>query len=585
MTCAMMAVGSVIGVAMDLERVEEYVRGMREKWHAALGDDARLPFGVPVISLKERLNEIAETAPDRPYIYYRSSCITYGALNSMARRAANGLCDLGVCKGDRVMVCMANSPVPVLLCHAAFKIGAIVICTNPLESVEDLSKKIADARPSVIAVDRHSSLHVSQALDAAGVEVLSLLYQMTEPDLFLDGHPATALIDMIGKASSDEPSVDVSPDDVAVLQYTGGTSGVMKGCCMTGRAYVASSLARMGACRSLLKPGEEKTLVSLPMGHGSGFTTAVTAPLMPASSIVLMDKLKPTIVDVLRAIKVHRPTVWPTVPLLLNRYVATPELRQYCDLSSVKMILSGAAPLPEKTADWLVRRGLKIVEAYGLSEMVNIVTMSSVVEVAQGKVGVPLGNTDVVLVDATTGELVEEPGRAGEIVTRGPSRMKEYWHDADRTRQQIEGDWLHTGDMGVFDEQGLLKITGRKKDMIIVSGFNVYPQEVADTLCEHEEIREAWVFGVPDAERGEVCGAVVVRSEGSVLSEDELRQWCRETMTRYKAPRVVCFVEAIPVMDNGKPDHAAMKSLLIAQACIERRAQYETAKPAERTTA
>lgn len=333
----------------------------------------------------------------------------------------------------------------------------------------------------------------------------------------------------------------------------------MKGCCMSHRAYIASSMAQRQAYAPALAEGEYKTLVSLPMGHGSGFTTAVTGPLMPKASIVIMDALKPSIADVLCAIKKYRPTIWPTVPLLLNRYVATPDLQKYCDLSSIRLVLSGAAPLSSKTFTWLAKRGIKVAEAYGLSEMVNIVTMSSVKEDALGRVGVPMAHIDVVLADVATGELIEDADVSGEIVVRGPSCMKEYWHDEERTRHQMENGWLYTGDMGVFDERGILRITGRKKNMVIVSGFNVYPQEVADTLCEHPDVREAWVCGVPDEERGEVCAAYIVKNEASCMTAGDLRQWCRMHMTRYKVPRVIKFAECMPVMENGKPDCGAMK--------------------------
>ncbi len=527
---------------------ERILEKLRAAWDNVLVGQERPPFPVPALTLKERFNQLAEAQPDKPYLVHRDGELSYGASNERARRMAEALRCLGCVKGDRVMLCMANAPDLVLLCHACFKLGLVVVCANPLENRRDLQAKIEDCTPRTAIVDELSFPAMRAIAEALGAKAprVRLLASLRIDDMSVQL----------------EPDVAVDPDDVQVLQYTGGTTGVMKGCCHTSRGYLASSAAMAQAFAPVLAHEEWRTLVALPMGHGSGFTTAVTSPLVAGGTVVLVDALKPSLEDVLAAIERHRPTVWPTVPLVINRYIGNGELRNRFDLSSVRIVLTGAAPLARETIlrfEALSRA--RIVEAYGLSEAVNVVALSPVGRPVAGKVGVPLANTDVVLVDVQTGRVIDEPDAVGEIVVRSPSVMRGYWNDPRRTAEQLQDGWLHTGDLGTLDERGMLQITGRKKDVIIVSGFNVYPRDVAETLLAHPEVAEAYVVGVEDVERGEIPAALVVRTPGSTLSEEGLIAYCKEAMTRYKVPRRVCFVDELPALGNGKPDGRAMRQI------------------------
>ena len=527
------------------EARERVVAKQRATWERVLVGRERPAFPAPDLTLKERFNELAQMQPDAPYLVYRDEELSYGACNERARRFAAALQRLGCGRGHRVMLCMANAPDLVLLCHACFKLGAIVVCANPLEQRRDLRAKLEDCRPRAVIADERSYPALRDLAEELGTAApcVRLLASLRVDEL----------------PPQPEPVVRLDPDDVQVLQYTGGTTGVMKGCCHTSRGYLASSAAMAQAFVPVLGAFPARTLVALPMGHGSGFTTAVTSPLMAGGSVVLVDALKPSLEDVLAAIERSRPTVWPTVPLVINRYISNEELRRRYDLSSVRIVLTGAAPLARDTILRFEELShARITEAYGLSEAVNVVTLSPVGRPVAGKVGVPLANTDVLLVDVRTGRVLDEPGAVGEIVVRSPSVMKGYWNDPQRTAEQLRDGWLHTGDLGSFDECGLLQIAGRKKEVIIVSGFNVYPRDVAEALLAHPDVAEAHVVGIPDDERGEVPAALVVRAPGARLTEADLIAFCKRTMTRYKVPRRICFVDALPALGNGKPDGVAM---------------------------
>jgi long-chain acyl-CoA synthetase len=546
------------------EKREEGLKRLRAQWEALTEDGSRSAFEVPDTTLKERLNEIAETTPDAVYICYRDEQYTYSQINAYARKIANGMVAHGVKKGDRVLISMANSPLPIIVSHACFKIGAIVICANPLESVDDLSKKLNDAQPSVVFIDCHSYPNMAKACRDSSAPIQVFFNSDAEPGAAIDGVPVYDVSELVENSEDAEPFCETHLDDVVVLQYTGGTSGVVKGCLMTNRAYISSSIAVFRALEPGITSKELRMLISLPLGHAGGFSAAVTMPLMPGSVMILADSLKPSLESALQAMERFEANVWPTIPFFLDAYKRSPEMQQRYDISMLDVILSGAAPLSESTVAWFSEHDVSIVEAYGMSETVNYVTVSPLHHHRVGTVGVPVANMDVLLVDCNTGELVNSPGTSGEIIVRGDLMLGGYWNNPERTAESIVDGWFFTGDTGAFDEDGMLRITGRKKDMIITSGFNVYPQEVAKKLCEHPAVADAWVFGVPDERRGEIPAAYVLRKEGSSISSEELIEFCRSSMTRYKVPRAIMFGTEIPALNNGKPDVAAIKEMVLS---------------------
>ncbi len=355
---------------------------------------------------------------------------------------------------------------------------------------------------------------------------------------------------MMKKTTSDYKPVNVNPkEDLALLQYTGGTTGFPKGVMLTHYNLVSNTQM----CQAWLfkaKQGEETVLGVLPFFHVYGMTTVMNLSIMFGAKMILLPKFNPE--DILKVIEKERPTLFPGAPTIYVGILNHPNLEKY-DLSSIKACISGSAPLPLDVQQKFEQvTGGKLVEGYGLTET-SPVTHANFVwgKRIHGSIGIPWPDTEATILNMETYEQAEI-GEIGEVSIKGPQVMKGYWNKPEETENTFKNGWLLTGDLGYMDENGYFYIVDRRKDMIIAGGYNIYPREVEEVLYEHEGVVEAVIAGVPDPYRGETVKAYVVPKSGYELDEAELNKFCRKHLAAYKVPRIYEFREELPKTAVGK---------------------------------
>jgi long-chain acyl-CoA synthetase len=520
----------------------------------------------PAAPIDNFLRESARTFPDRTALIFEGAKINYRSLDAQVDGCAAGLHKLGVRKGDRVALLLPNCPHAVIAFYSIFRLGAIAVPINPLYQEREISKQIGDAGARIlITLDFFSATAQAVMGRSPGAicvvgavsDYLPALKKMVYP--LLKPKPVggarherccetVAFRDLMLLQAP--PETDISPGDIAILQYTGGTTGISKGAELT-HGNIVSNTAQMQSWYYIIRRGQEVFLTVLPLFHTYGIAVCMNLSLATASTMVLIPRFAPR--EVLKAIKEYGVTFFPGIPGIyaaLNNYR---DIEKW-DISSVRYCVSGSAPLPVQVLKEFERRtGGMILEGYGLTEA-SPVTHSNPVhrERKAGSIGLPVADTDCKIVDLTDGSREVPVGEVGELCIKGPQVMKGYWHRSDETGQALKDGWLYTGDIARMDTDGYFYIMERKKDMIISEGFNVYPNEIDEVVLAHPDVAEAGTVGVPDSLRGEKVVLFVVLREGRKLSQDELLAYCRERLAKYKLPKKVIFKSELPKTAVGK---------------------------------
>jgi long-chain acyl-CoA synthetase len=366
-----------------------------------------------------------------------------------------------------------------------------------------------------------------------------------------DGH-TSALSRVMQRTSATDPQVALRADDLALLQYTGGTTGLAKGAMLSHRNLVANTLQVRAWYGSLADPdGADRVLGVLPLFHIYAMTTVMNFCIAGGGTMILQPRF--VVDDVLKAIDREKPHMLPGVPTMYMALNLAPNLARY-NLRSLKGAISGAAALPrEVQLRFEELTGARLVEGYGLTEARPVTHCSPLAgERRPGAIGVPLPNTDAAIFDQETGTRRLGPGETGELAVRGPQVMQGYWRRPDETAQVLRDGWLLTGDVACMDQDGWFTIVDRKKDMIITGGMNVYPRDVEEPLYGHPKVREAVAVGLPDARWGEAVKVYIVLKDGQTASEQEIIEYCQARMARYKVPKFVEFRSELPKSLIGK---------------------------------
>ena len=350
---------------------------------------------------------------------------------------------------------------------------------------------------------------------------------------------------LISQTDPNLPEVEFGLDEVACIQYTGGTTGVSKGAMLTHR-NLSCNVQQIHGWFVNVEIGEEVLLSALPYFHIFGLTVCMCWPIRAAAGIVLMPNPR-DIPAMVKNISKHRVTLFPAVPAMFQAINQFPGIDRV-DLSSVKACFSGSAPLTEDVqVGFESMTGAKIVEGFGLTETSPVATVNPLLGTRKiGYIGIPVSDTDVRVVDAEDGQTDVPVGQEGELILKGPQIMKGYWKQPEATAEMIKDGWLYTGDLAIQDEDGYLRIVGRKKDMILAGGYNIYPDEIDRVLANHPSVLESCTIGVPDEKRGETVKAFVMIQPDEVVTEEELDTWCRESLAAYKVPRSYEFREELP---------------------------------------
>lgn len=520
--------------------------------------------------LQHYLIHAAEKFPEKTAIHFMGKEMSYKELYHDALTFASYLQHMGIKKDDRVAIMLPNTPQSVISYFGILMAGGIVVQTNPLYTERELEYQLKDSGTKAIITLDILYPRVSKVMPQTDLQHIivtaikdylpfpkNLVYPFVQKKQYgivvnVKHEGSTHLLEEILKTN---PKKLVEYDfnfeeDIALLQYTGGTTGSPKGVMLTHKNLVANS----SMCKSWLyrsKPGEESVLGIVPFFHVYGMTTVLILTVMQGNKMIILPKFDA--LTTLKTIQKQRPTLFPGAPTIYIGLLNHPDLKKY-DLSSINSCISGSAPLPHEVQEEFEEvTGGKLVEGYGLTET-SPVTHSNFLwdrPRVKGSIGVPWPDTEVRIVSMDTGELMPV-GEIGEIIIKGPQVMKGYWNRPDATEETLKDGWLSTGDLGYMDENGYFYIVDRKKDMIIAGGYNIYPREIEEVLYEHPDVLEAVAAGIPDPYRGETVKVYIVLKEGSKVTADELNQYARKYLAAYKAPRLYEFREELPKTAVGK---------------------------------
>lgn len=518
--------------------------------------------------LHEILRITAAEVPDRPATAFLGQHLTFIQLRDQADRFATALSQLGIQQGDRVGIMLPNCPQYLVAAFALFRLGATVVNVNPIYTARE-----------VLVVARDSGMRAVLTLNVLASKVITVRDETVIEQIIitsLEEYSAAAtptpvvegtirMSDLLaGIAEPYLPRIEIDTDqDVAVLQYTGGTTGVPKGAMLTHRNIFANVVQTDAWAHSHTQRGTDCYLLVIPLFHIYGFTVGMIEGVWRGVQQVLIPRYD--VEAVLTAIRDYRPTYFPAVPTIYISLLNHPKAKEY-GLDKVRAFNSGSAPLPVEVIDKFERMtGGTLNEGYGLSEASPVTHSTPTLGRRKpGSIGLPLSDTDIKIVDLATGETEVPIGQEGELCIAGPQVMKGYWNRPDETAIALRTDaagkcWLYTGDIARMDEDGYTYIVQRKKDMIIVSGFNVYPSEVESVLFTHPCVMEAAVIGKPDSYRGERVKAFVVLKEGAQVTVEELIAYCETSLAEFKVPRDIVFRESLPKTAVGKVLHRVLR--------------------------
>ncbi|WP_066063648.1 AMP-binding protein [Neobacillus soli] len=517
------------------------------------------------------LVDSAKKFPNKIAIHFLGKEITY---KKLYEEAFNFACylqgTLGIEKDDRVAIMLPNTPQAVISYFGILMAGGIVVQTNPLYTERELEYQMKDSgAKAIITLDilypRVSKVmpqtNLQHVIVTAIKDYLPFPKNLVYP--FMQKKQYGIVVKVKHEGSSHLFSETIkkslqklitynfdSKEDIALLQYTGGTTGSPKGVMLTHTNLISNTTM----CEKWLykcKPGKESILGIVPFFHVYGMTVCMILSIKMACKMILLPKFDA--LTTLKTIQKQRPTLFPGAPTIYIGILNHPDLKKY-DLSSIEACISGSAPLPlEVQEDFEEVTGGKLVEGYGLSEA-SPVTHSNFlwdVERVKGSIGVPYPDTEVKVVSMETGEPVPVK-EIGEILIKGPQIMKGYWNRPEDTKEALDDGWLCTGDLGYMDEQGYFYVVDRKKDMIIAGGYNIYPREIEEVLYEHPDVLEAVAAGIPDPYRGETVKAYMVLKKGSTVTIEEMNQFARKYLAAYKVPRIYEFKEELPKTAVGK---------------------------------
>jgi long-chain acyl-CoA synthetase len=518
---------------------------MEEKfWHKSYVSNVNRTLDYEKITISQALTKSALRFPENTALNYMGRKITFRELDGLVNAFARALKDLGVEKGDKVALCLPNIPQVVIANYAIFRLGATAVQNNPLYTERELEYQLNDSDSKMVItltllIPRMQKIKPNtQVEQIIGCHINSYLpfpkkqlFPLVKKDMYRKVEPAENVYvfkDLIAKYSTDPIEDQGQWDDIATLIYTGGTTGVSKGV-MLSNANLSCNTQQFIAWFPDINNGEEKLIGNYPVFHAAGFAT-MNLMIWWAFEHLMVPRPEPKIN--VELIKKQKPTFLPGVPTIFVGLLADPEFRKR-DFSSIKGFFSGAAPLAADTIrDLKDLTGATMCEVYGSTETAAFATVTPWGgKVKPGTVGIPIPDTDVKIVD------VEDPKRELEV---------------EATDEVLKEGWYLSGDIGKFDEDGYLSIIDRKKDMIIASGYNIYPVELDNVLFDHPKIVEACAIGIPDEYRGETVKAFIVVKDGETLTEEEVVSYCREKLAAYKVPKIIEFIDELPKSAVGK---------------------------------
>lgn len=549
---------------------------MNRPWLKHYDPDVPHKLNIPETLISDFLQHAAASYPRQTATVFMGARLTYRQLYDLVENFAAALYSLGVRQGDRVAIMLPNSPQVVIAYYAVLRLGAVTVMTNPLYVERELEHQWGDAGAKlVIALDLMFE-KTQAACQTLGIETIVVTgvqdfapltrrflipLELRRRGVWVDVPYSDTVLSfrkLCQQKLEAPPRPDITSEDLACLQYTGGTTGLPKGAMLSHFNLVAS----VTQIREFLLQGhretEDRAVAILPIFHVYGMVVMNLATNL-AATLVLLPRFE--IKDLVEAIKQERPTFFLGVPALYVAVLNFPGIDDV-DLTSINTCFSGGAPLPVNIIeDFESRTGARIAEAYGMTEASSVTHVNPRQGLRKyGTVGVPIIGTDARVVNLEDPTQDVDEGEPGELLLRGPQIMKAYWNQDDESQQVFVDDvWLRTGDIATMDEDGYFTIVDRKKDMILSAGFNVYPREVEEVLYKHPKVEHAAVIGVPHKLRGERITAYVQLKAGEKANGAEIRKFCRENLADYKVPRAVVFRDELPISPAGKVLRRALR--------------------------
>ncbi len=524
------------------------------------------------------LDLAASRFKDAPATDFYGAALSYRELKAEVNRLACAMIEMGIQQGDRVALMLPNCPQMIIGYYAALRIGAIVVNVNPLYTERELEHQLNDSGSETIFCLDMLIANVRKVRETTPLKrvVITRVTDYMVPEM-RDAAAAYDLqageigfLDLMAQAGDGAPPpVEINSEEPAVLQYTGGTTGLSKGATLSHRNIVANALQTVMWGKEIMPVRDSVILVVIPIFHSYGMTCAMNNSILNGANMVLIPRFD--IDDMLKAFANHDITYFPAVPTLFTAILNHPDAAK-SGLDKVALFNSGSAPLPLETIQGITSLGISLTEGYGLSEASPVTHSSPILGIRKpGSIGVPFPDTDSKIVDADDWEKELPQGSEGELIIKGPQVMLGYWNKPKETENTLRDGWLLTGDIGRMDEDGYFYIVDRKKDLIIAGGYNIYPREVDEVLFAHPKVLEACTVGVPDPYRGETVKAFIVLKPGETATDEEITAYCKEELAAYKVPKIIEFREDLPKSTVGKVLRKELKAEELARSETEKK--------------
>jgi len=528
---------------------------LNKPWLANYPEEVSYKIDIPSLTIVEILEQAANKNPSKIAIIDENRKFTTLQLKDACERVASGLYKSGFRKGDRIAVMLPNCLEYAIAFFSIQRLGGVVVQINPYFQPEELNHILQNTE----AVGLIAFREVKEKLHKIGL--VDQVKFITADEVVKEENNIHLWIE---NETTELQSMDLQPKDIAIILFTGGTTGFPKGVMITHSNMAAALYQTIESCKPILNEEGHCQMGIAPLYHGLGLFTLVLSIHICASFIMVRNF---NLDNILTLIRTYRPTIFMGSPTMYIALLNHPDLL-VDDLSCFKLCICGAAPVPVEILNKFEEKtGVPIIEGYGLSEATIGVTRNPVNGTRKvGSIGMPLPNTDVKIVDIATGKLEMQVGEPGELIVKGPQVMEGYWKNQEESENALRDGWLYTGDVAKMDSEGYFYIVGRKKEMIITGGFNVYPAEVEDVIYKHPAVLEACVYGIPDPYRIETVKLAIVLKKGYTLTAEEIREWCKERLTNYKVPRIVEFKESLPKTPVGKIMRLQLKSEDLQQA-------------------
>ncbi len=537
---------------------------IEKPWHRHYDYNVPTTIRYPRLAIHELLDLPAGAYPDKAALIFFGSEMTFYELRQESRRFANALASLGIQKGDRVGLHLPNCPQYMIAYYAILSIGGIVVNLNPLYTPDELKLMTnTSGLTSLVTFDMAlpairtlcKQVNISRVIATGITDYIKGFPVSTSKslDLLADWHHFSELLAKYPNPKRSK--IPVNPEDSALIQFTGGTTGIPKGAVLTHANVVAATMqaSLWGNSTIIYTPYEKRNVMAiLPYFHVFGNIMVMNWAMFNCATQIQVPRFNIDEMMELLA-KFEKITFFPTVPTLITALINHPKSAELNLGKKLSLLASGGAPMPVELIEQVKDMGIYFSEGYGLSESSSVGIFSPVLGLKKaGSIGIPLSDNDVRLVDVENGETNVPDGQPGEIIMKGPVIMQGYWNNPGETAGQLKDGWLHTGDIATRDEDGYIFIVDRKKDMIIAGGFNIYPRDIDEVLFQHPKIAEGVAIGVKDKYRGETVKAFVVLKPGEKCTEEEIIKFCKEKLAPYKVPKLVEFRDSIPKSAVGK---------------------------------